>query len=273
MNIDFGSLNQKEIIERVNEFLQKDFLGRFPEIKDIVALIVVGSIANDDYDKFSDVDINVLLPESVDNNPYVDYKEELRSKGSQIELRFARNYEVLEKYLNWNDDFILGEYQNCVVLHDPTNRFTKLIRNFQWYPKDILQNKIDWLIHEIKYSIHHELKSLIQRSDTSQFFLLVIKNKLIRYFLTMIRLYNNRFPVHDKRLYTTTIKQCPKDFGVLKLIDRLIKTSDRYEITKVATEIENKIEGELIYKGVIQKQNLDTWLRYQTKNKNKILFE
>lgn len=273
MNVDLESLNQKEIIEKVNDFLQTDFFNRFPEIKDTIALIIVGSVANNDYDKFSDVDINVLLPEDVDNKPYIEYKEELRKKGSQIELRFARNYEVLEKYLNWNDDFILGEYQNSIVLQDPTGRFNKLIQNFQWYPKDIFQNKIDWLFHEIKYSIHHELKSLIERSDSNQFFLLVIKNKLIRYFLTAVRLVNNKYPVHDKRLYTTTLNQCPSDFGILKSIEELIQTSDRNEVNRIAVEIENKIENELFTKGIIAKQDLDTWLRYQTKNKNKILFE
>ena len=273
MNVDFESLNQKEIIEKVNDFLHEDFLNRFPEIKDLVALIIVGSVANNDYDKFSDVDINVLLPEAVDNKPYIEYKEELRRKGSQIELRFARNYEVLEKYLNWNDDFILGEYQSCVVLQDPTERFSKLIQNFQWYPKDIFQNKIDWLFHKIKYSIHHELKALIERSDTNQFFLLVIKNRLIRYFLTAVRLVNNKYPVCDKRLYTTTLSLCTNDFGVLKLVDKLIQTSDRNEVNRIAIEVENKIENEFLTRGIITKQDLDTWLRYQTKNKNKIPFE
>jgi len=130
MNIDLANPSQKDIIEKTKDFLQNDFFGKFPQIQNIAALIIVGSIANNDYDQYSDVDVNVLLPEEVDNKPLIEYKEELRKGGSKIELRFARNYEILEKYLNWNDDFILGEYQNSIVLQDPTKRFTELIKRF-----------------------------------------------------------------------------------------------------------------------------------------------
>lgn len=273
MNADFSELSQKEIIEKTKEFLQDDFLGKFPHIKDQVALIIVGSIANNDYDKYSDVDVNVLLPEDTDNKPFIEYKEKLKKHGSKIELRFARNYEILEKYLNWNDDFILGEYQNSIVIQDSTERFTNLMKKFDWYPTEVFQNKIDWLFHEITYSVRHELESLIKRGDANQFYVLVIKNKLTRYFLTAIRLLNNKYPVHDKRLYTTTLKQCPKDFGIVHYIDTLIQTNNRQEIYKTSEEARTKLENQLISSNLLGKQDIEYWLRYQTRNKNKILFD
>lgn len=273
MKIDFSNLSQKEITDKTKDFLQSDFLSKFSQIQDKVALIIVGSIANNDYDECSDVDVNILLPEEIDNKPLIEYKEELRKGGSRIELRFARNYEILEKYLNWNDDFILGEYQNCIVLQDPTKRFTKLMNKFEWYPVEVYQNKLDWLFHEITHSVHQELESLLKRGDTNQFYALVIKNKLIRYFLTAIRLLNKKYPVHDKRLYTTTVKQCTNDYGILKYIDSLILTSDRQEIFKTAEEARIALEDYLISSSLLTKQDLEYWLRYQTKNKNKILFD
>ncbi|HLD51108.1 hypothetical protein A3K34_01695 [candidate division WWE3 bacterium RIFOXYC1_FULL_40_10] len=273
MNADFSELSQKEIIEKTKEFLRDNFLNKFPQIKDQVALIIVGSIASNDYDKYSDVDVNVLLPEEIDNKPLVEYKEKLRKEGSKLELRFARNYEVLEKYLNWNDDFILGEYQNSIVLQDPTKRFTNLIKRFEWYPSEVFQNKLDWLFHEITYSVRQELESLLKRGDTSQFYVLVIKDKLIRYFLTAIRLLNNKYPVHDKRLYTTTVQQCPKDFGIVNHMDALIQTNDRQGIYKTSEEARTKLENELISSNLLIRQDIEYWLRYQTKNKNKILFD
>lgn len=273
MNVDFSELSQKEIIDRTKDFLEKDFLTKFPQIKGQAALIIVGSVANDDYDKYSDVDVNVLLPEEIDNRPLIEYKEQLRKEGSKIELRFARNYDILEKYLNWNDDFILGEYQNCVILLDPTKRFAKLMKNFEWYPAEVYQNKLDWLYHEITYSVYKELEALLKRGDDNQFYVLVIKNKLIKYFLTAIRFLNNKYPVHDKRLYTTTVKQCPKDFGIMKHIDTLIQTNDKQEIYKTSEEVKTKLEKELITSNLLAKHDVEYWLRYQTKNKNKILFD
>jgi predicted nucleotidyltransferase len=272
MNIDLSNLSQKEIVQKTNDFLRDDFLNKFNAIKDKVALIIVGSVANNDYDQYSDVDINVLLPEDIDNKPLIEYKEEIRKSGSKLELRFARNYEILEKYLNWNDDFILGEYQNGIVLQDPTKRFTELLKKFEWYPSDVFQNKIDWLFHEITYSVY-ELDSLLKRGDKNQFYVLVIKNKLIRYFLTAVRLLNKKYPVHDKRLFTTTIKQCANDFGILKYVGDLIITDDRQRIFKTAEEARTDLENYLLSSSLLTKQDTDCWLRYQTKNKNKILFD
>ena len=273
MNIDLANPSQKDIIEKTKDFLQNDFFGKFPQIQNIAALIIVGSIANNDYDQYSDVDVNVLLPEEVDNKPLIEYKEELRKGGSKIELRFARNYEILEKYLNWNDDFILGEYQNSIVLQDPTKRFTNLIKRFEWYPSEVFQNKLDWLFHEITYSVRQELESLLKRGDTSQFYVLVIKDKLIRYFLTTVRLANKKYPVHDKRLYTTTVKQCPNNLGLLKYIDVLVTTDERQRVIETAEEARLVLENYLVSSNLLSKQDIEYWLKYQTKNKSKILFE
>lgn len=273
MNADLSKLSQKEIIEQTRNFLQNEFLDKFPHIKDQAALVIVGSVANNNYDKFSDVDINVLLPEEIDKKPLIECKEKLRREGSKIELRFARNYETLEKYLNWNDDYILGEYQNCIVLQDPTKRFENLMKNFEWYPEEIYQNKMDWLFHEITYCIFQELQNLLDRDGANQFYVLIIKDKLIRYFLTAIRLINKKYPVHDKQLYVTTAKQCLKDFGILKYIDAIIQTNDRQEIYKISEEVRNKLESNLITSHLLAKHDVGYWLKYRTVNKNKISFD
>jgi len=273
MNIDLESLSREQIADRTKKYLINELQERFPDLVGEVSMIIVGSIALDVYDRFSDVDVNILLSEKVDNLELKKYKNELKESGSQIELRLARTYETLERYLNWNDDFILGEYQNAVVLHDPTKRFSNLIKKFEWYPDDIFVNKVNWLFHEITHTIFIDLESLLPDGKGNQYFVNVVKDRLVRYFLTAIRLMNKKFPIHDKKLYVNTKKLVGENSDIVRELDELLLSSDPENIYNAAKYVRKKMENELLTKSLLEKMNVGEWLNYTSKGDNKIIFE
>ena len=206
MHLNLAELSREDIANNTLSYIDETLFKTYPMLKEQAALIIVGSVALGDFDESSDIDLNFILPETVVNTPVKEYKEKLKEDNSQIEVRLARTYEVLEQYLNWNDDYILGEYQNGIVLQDPTGRFTKLIQNFKWYPKDILEAKINWLFHEITYSIYKDFQPLLTRSTRNIYFEEVVKTRVVRYLLTALRLINSKYPIHDKKLFINTKK-------------------------------------------------------------------
>jgi predicted nucleotidyltransferase len=273
MIIELENRTQQEISTRTYDYLRNNLFVKTPQLSDLTALVIVGSVATGDYDKFSDIDVNVLLPETEDNSALKNFKEELKRNGSNIELRFARNYEVLEKYLNWNDDFILGEYQNCIVLQDPTGRFKEILSKFSWYPPEIFQNKVDWIFHEITYSIFKDFEPLIKRPENNRFLVEVLRVRITRYALTALRLLNRKYPIHDKKLFVNTKKLVGETNPIITPIKGLLEEKDILNIYEIIKQIRIELETELINAGLLKKENIETWLSYTTKNKNKILFE
>lgn len=273
MIIELENRTQQEIAKQTYDYLRDNLFVKTPQLSDLTALVIVGSVSTGDYDKFSDIDINVVLPETEDNFALKNFKDELKHNGSNIELRFARNYEILEKYLNWNDDFILGEYQNGIVLQDPTGRFRELISKFSWYPPEVYQNKVDWIFHEITFSIYKDFEPLTRRSQTNRFLVEVLRVRIARYLLTALRLINKKYPIHDKKLYVNTKNLVGEVHPIIKAIDNLLGEQDILRIYEILKQVRTNLETELVNKGLLKKESIETWLTYTTKNKNKILFE
>ena len=65
----FYDLNKKEIVALLQNFMEKDFYPRFPELKNNISVVATGSVATENYDKYSDVDLAIIFqsPEEAKN--------------------------------------------------------------------------------------------------------------------------------------------------------------------------------------------------------------
>lgn len=83
-----------EIIQKAILELKKKLAGRFgPELE----LFLFGSVARGEYDEFSDIDILVLVPGSVD----MSLEREIIDESFEIELK----YEVVFSLIIFSTDF------------------------------------------------------------------------------------------------------------------------------------------------------------------------
>ncbi|NCT55648.1 DUF4037 domain-containing protein [bacterium] len=257
-----------KVLKDIKIFVFDNILTQFPFLKKDSSIVVSGSVATECYDKDSDIDIHVIRSENLDTillNRLKDYKKILRESGSNIELRFASTYEKLEDNLGWNTDYILGEINNYLIIFDYNNRLTELVSKFNWYPSEIYEEKIKWLLSEMLIIIQREINSATIRNQG--YYLRVLKVKYVKYALTILRLLNKKYPVYDKKSYETTLK-LPTVSKDLKLaINEILSSKDKDKIPNVMLKVHlnlvNLVESETHFKS-LKKEDL---LNFSTKNK------
>jgi predicted nucleotidyltransferase len=263
--------NKDKIIENIKSFVNAELFREFPFLKNSSAITISGSIASNTYDKDSDIDLHIIRSENMEKTQLQalkNYKQELSESGSNIELRFARTYEVLEEYLNWNDDYILGEFQNAIFIHDSNNRLNTLLDKFRWYPDDVFKDKIKYLLSELLLITEKEIEKTIQRENKYYFY--VLKTKFLRFSLTTIRLLNKKYPVYDKKLFETT-QELIKSDELKNLLLTILDANEKEQIKAAMLKVRDLILNEVRNKTDITDLNIEDLLLFSTKNK--ILFE
>ncbi len=266
------NLNQtrENIINDIAEYVTSELLNKFPFLQNNCSVTIQGSIATNTFDENSDVDLNIIYSESLDKEDtkkLKEYKQKLTDEGSNIELRLARTYEVLEEYLNWNDDFILGQLHNAIIVYDSNSRLDNLLKKYDWYPPEIFEDKIKWLLSEMSLITHKELGPAIKRNH--KYYIEILRMRYLKYFLTTIRLINKEFPVQDKKLYEVTKPLLEDD--LVENIDDLVNTSDSKELENIMNQTLNTVIDKVRVDTNINDLEQEKMLTFSTKNK--VLFE
>ncbi|MCE5198782.1 nucleotidyltransferase domain-containing protein [bacterium] len=160
-----------ELLALAEEYCNE--LSRHPVLSEYwseLSLVIKGSVARDNPDRYSDIDLVFFCAEK----PYREiiemyYKHGLTHRDDGVFLPLGNwvghyNLETLDKltsYFKRPDYPQVWEYQNVVVLHDPQDRYQKLVSSLS---SDLLadplpaikreyldiQLTLDWLRHPLK---------------------------------------------------------------------------------------------------------------------------
>ncbi|MFH2232321.1 MAG: DUF4037 domain-containing protein, partial [Patescibacteria group bacterium] len=215
----------KQIANEVRKYFKDDFFKRHPKLENKISIIIVGSIATANYDKHSDIDLDILFTDKNDFDNLLtvikQYKRELRKKKIPIQIHTPRTYKEIENQLkSWEKDGMLKEYSQAIIISDPKNKFTTIQKKYQWYPKNIFNEKLSWLFAELMFEYKDRYLIAVKRKDL--YFGEVVKIKLLKYMLTILLVVNKKYPAFDKHLYQDIkkIRTLPK--GFLKTANKLL---------------------------------------------------
>ncbi len=260
----------KQIAKVVNGFFEEDFFSKYPELKNSISIIIVGSIATANYDKYSDIDLDVLFSNEKDFDSLLAkikrYKNELRAKNIPIQIHRPRTYKEIDSALkSWEKDGMLREYSQAVVVSDPKNRFKTIQSKYKWYPKNIFKEKLLWLFAEMIFEYEERYLVAVRRGDI--YFGEVVKMKVLKYLLTILLLVNKKYPAFDKHLYQDikTITTLPK--GFLKVVEKTIASHSLRKNEKNLSQAITLVESHLIKNKYIKKESREYWIDLRPKNK------
>ena len=260
----------KQIAKVVNSFFEKDFFVKYPELKSKISIIIVGSIATANYDKHSDIDLDVLFSNEKDFDGLLtkikQYKRELRDKNVPIQIHRPRTYKEIDSALkSWGKDGMLREYSQSVIVTDPKNRFKAIQSKYKWYPKDIFDEKLLWLFAEMIFEYEERYLIAVRRKDT--YFGEVVKMKVLKYLMTILLMTNKKYPAFDKHLYQDIkkIKTLPK--GFLQVVEKIIKSHSLSQNEKNLSHAIKLVESHLIKNKYIKNESRQYWIDLRPKHK------
>ncbi|MDP2631290.1 MAG: DUF4037 domain-containing protein [Candidatus Uhrbacteria bacterium] len=262
--------DRKQIAIDIKKFFKDDFFVRYPELQKQVSIVIVGSVATANYDKYSDVDLDVICSNKKDEKRILkiiqSYKKELRTRGIPMQIHAPRTYTEIENQLSvWERDAMLREYSQAIIVSDQGNRFKKIQNKYQWYPWHVFKEKLLWLFAEMIFEYEERYSVAIRRKDF--YFEEAIKMKILRYLFAIILLTNKKYPAFDKHVYQDILKvnKLPKDF--LKVVNRLLRSHDFKKNKKLLLEIIGIVEDYLIKKRYIKKESRQYWVDLRPKYK------
>lgn len=260
---------QKQIIKMVSDLFENDFLKKYPYFKNKISVIIVGSVANSSYDKYSDIDLDVLFEKVDDFDKLLscikEYKKELRKDNIPIQIHIPKTYAAAnEQLMNWEKDGMLREYSKALIVLDPKDRFKKMQKIYRWYPKEIFKEKLLWLFAEIIFEYEERYLIAIKRKD--DYFGEVIKLKILKYLFTILLMVNKKYPAFDKHLMNDikNIKNLP--VGFLKMSQKILKSHNLLKNDKYLKEIIAMVESLLINSKFIKRENKQYWISLRPKH-------
>jgi len=270
---DFYTKSPEQIAAITRDFLEKDFFSKYPQLKDKISIIIIGSIATANYDKYSDIDLDVLFSDEklADSLMAIirKYKTELTDKNIPIQIHRPRTYQEIDSALkSWEKDGMLREYSQANIISDPKNRFKTIQAKYKWYPQDIFREKIMWLMAETIFAYEERYLVAVRRKDT--YFGEVLKIKILKYLLTVLLMINKKYPAFDKHLYQDIkkITELPRDF--LKIVDKTIKSHSLAQNEKNLIKAIAIVENYLIKNNFIRKESRQYWIDLRPKYKVEI---
>ncbi len=223
---ELKNLTSKQIASEIRDNFLPKFFEFLPDIKNNCAVLITGSIGYQLYDNNSDIDISIILSESLKikyNKALKDFKSELKNSDRQLQIFYNTTLEDINNLLNWGNDLKLREYSEAIIIHDANNRFRKLQKQFLWYPKNVALEKINWLFAETIFEFEDRFKISLKRGDL--FYANVSKLVTLQLCMTYILLINKKYPIYDKHLYRIQKKlKTPKSY--LNLIKRIVQEVD-----------------------------------------------
>lgn len=259
--------SQKEIVGLVKDFVNKIFFDKFPKIKTHCSVIISGSIAFGNYDKYSDIDVQFIFPEkfiSGNRDKLKKHKIKLRNKERQIQI-FLKNFTNIRNDLNWDQDIKLRLFHDALIVHDPKNKFKALQNKIKWYPKNIYNEKLNWLFAETVFQITDRYQTAMRRNDA--FNILFYKTSILQLLMLTSLLLNNEYPTYRKHLYSFFKKLPDMPKGSKNLINKILKEKNPKVIFRLLNKAKNIFEKELIKKKLIKKHDDLYWIDLRPKHK------
>ncbi len=265
----FYRLKQGDIVSLFREFLEDDLFRRYPELVGNVSVIITGSIPSGHYDQYSDIDTEFFYTQEGDRkkmNAFVkEYKASLRQRKLPIQFHPAKTFrEVKKEHLTgWGHDDSLREYSSALSVIDPQDRFQKLQQQIKWYPKDVLQEKINWLFAEAVFSYYDRYVVALKRGNAH--YAEAVKLHILKLLGNALLMTAHTFPVFEKHLYFEI-----RELGDRKLLfffDEMIAGRSSTTQNNVVRKFLNVVERRLIIDGWIQKKPKGYWILLRPKYK------
>lgn len=267
---DFHKKNQEEIAGLVKKFVYEDFFVIYPELKNKASILITGSVASGHYDSRSDIDLTIIFPSKQSwkklkfvilgefkNKHLEPLREPLEVHGKNITY-----FQKIDEDLgSWKYDWMLRELAEALIIHDPKGRFKKIKEKYKWYPKDIFQEKINYIYAESSFLFLERYKTALERS--SLFYAEIIKLRILKLFVAALIMANNEYPTYDKHSYDCVTKN-PKYKKLKIIIDNIISEMNGKKIFKLFTKLRGEIEKLLISKKFIAKQSDRYWISFRS---------
>jgi predicted nucleotidyltransferase len=267
---EFWTKSPKQISKEIKIFLDSDFFIKFPELRKLTSVIIVGSIATSNYDEYSDIDLEVLFSDKIKPSKLQamiqDYKKDLKKRKIQIQIHRPKMYKEIESDLkSWKNDGMLREYSQAIIVSDPKNLFKSIQSKYRKYPKDILKEKLQWLFAEMIFEFEERHAVAAKRNDT--YFCEVLKIKIIKYLLIIELLVRGKYPSFDKHIFHDIEKEKNLPLGFLQIVEKIIKSHGLTRNQKNLRKAIEIVESDLIKKKYITKETRDHWIDLRPKHK------
>src|SRR3989338_2338206 len=271
---NFHKKNKEEVGIRIDTFLKECFFPDFPNLRKLVSVLLIGSVAHGYHDTSSDIDIAFIF--STDTAvkqhklsllKWFKYRNlESRRKPLELHGQHITSLETLEKELSsWRKDWLLRELHDAVVVYDPGEKVGKLQKKYSWYPRPIYNEKINWLFAETTFLLFQRYTSGLARKN--DFYLTHIKHNILTLLMLAVILVNHKFPSSHKHLYNDVrnSKIAPKDF--LTAVGALLELRDRGKIYTMLQYLRKDVEILLISRKLIKKESPSYWIGQRPKYK------
>ena len=144
INRDLIKKTPEEIIKALQGRFLDDLLNDLPFIRDKGVILLHGSVARGDTVASSDIDLLLILPQSVklrNVERYFSKKMELDKQGV-ISLMTPFAAEEIEAEDVWQNDRLLSMLHESLSVYDPADRFAGWQKKFRHWPKVIAREKL-----------------------------------------------------------------------------------------------------------------------------------
>lgn len=269
---NFYTKDQKEIICLIKKFIEEDFFKSHPELKNTISILITGSISSCFYNKKSDIDLTVIFP---NKSLWQEYKplllqeymsanmEQLRPPLS-LHRKNITYFEQIKKELGtWTSDWMLREFSDAIIMHDPADKAKKLIKKYKWYPDEIYLDKVNSLFSGLTYLILIRLKGEIE-VNASPYNIELTKLNSLKMIISSFIIANYQYPPYEKHLFHN-LAQIGFYVGEEKIIDAIIKETDARTVYKLLVNLRSRLEKILIGKKLIARKNIRYWIGMRPK--------
>ncbi len=255
----FYKKSQEEIVELFRDFIVSDMFELYPELRGRISLIITGSIPSGHYDQYSDIDCELFCVEETDresmNTIVKEYKKSIRERELPIQFHHAKTFAELQKehLSGWEHDNALREYSVALTVFDPEKRYENIRSTIQWYPKDVLTEKLNWLFAESVFNFEDRFVIAVKRNNA--LFAHSVRSHIIKLLGNALLMAGGHWPVFEKHLYTKLNEYGENDF-CLAVNDLLVTTN--------ASAVEEKLKTLIVY--VENRLLKDEWIEKKSKN-------
>ncbi len=266
----FYRFNKEAIVTLLQDFLEEDFYQEFPELRENASLIVTGSIATENYDRYSDVDLSIIFRNAAEVEKYLPrikrYKKHIQEIKKPLQIHRPTTYNQIQAQLKtWEEDNLLRDYSQALIIHDPGDAFLQIQRAFAYYPQEIHREKVAWLFAEIIFQIKERLEITVTRRDP--YFSQVVKMHIIRLFLNAHLLLEKKWPAFDKHAYQDVKRG--SHYYALSIVDKLLAEQEGEAMLKLVNQMRQELERSLLEAHLIERKSEQYWLdlrpKYQVK--------
>lgn len=263
----FYKHSQSEIVSMFRDFIEDDMFVLYPKLIGKISLIITGSIPSGHYDEYSDIDCEFFYENSEDreqmNQITKEYKKSLLDRQLPIQFHPSKTFNELqnEHLHGFEHDDALREYSKALIVIDPENRFKKLQSLIEWYPKNVLTEKINWLFAEAVFNFEERYTIAVKRQNS--LYAHSVCSNIIKLLSNAILMSKKHWPVFEKHLYTELKEYRETDF--CSQVDEIFALTNLNEIETSLRKILKNTEERLLKQGQIDNRSTGEWILLRPK--------